>query len=218
MRQDSNDRNLIEIAYADLDKLPEYPSIEQSTDAVKKMLEDTADLIAGVTVKGPASIGAYDGLVLAALVRSQSTIVGFLAMIAQRNKLRAQPMRRASSVSPCGFCSGLEPRFNSRYRASPRIFSADGHSKVRAARPRVRGRPPPRSGLAHKKCDRAIARSRLGSFLPQEIELPNGFLRSVSKESTTSDRPFAACPSRTSTACGEVPEPPDRAVCETSIR
>jgi hypothetical protein len=94
MPEDRDDRSLLKIAYDGLDKLPDYPSIERSTDTLKEMLDDTADLIADMTAKGPAAIGRFDGLVLAALIRSQSTIVGFLAMIEQRNKLCAQPMIR----------------------------------------------------------------------------------------------------------------------------
>ena len=86
-----DDRNFIEIAYAGIAKLPDYPSIEQSTKSLMEMLDDAADLVADMTANGPAAIGAYDGLILAALVRSQSTIVGFLSMIEQRNKARAPP-------------------------------------------------------------------------------------------------------------------------------
>ena len=94
MPEDRDDRSLLEIAYEGLDKLPDYPSIERSSDTLMEMLDDTADLIADMTANGPAAIGLYEGLVLAALIRSQSTIVGFLAMIEQRNKQCAQPMIR----------------------------------------------------------------------------------------------------------------------------
>ena len=94
MPEDRDDRSLLEIAYEGLDKLPDYPSIERSSDTLIEMLDDTADLIADMTANGPAAIGLYEGLVLAALIRSQSTIVGFLAMIEQRNKQCAQPMIR----------------------------------------------------------------------------------------------------------------------------
>src|SRR4051812_26107294 len=94
MPEDRDNRSILQIAYEGLDKLPDYPSIEQSTDVLLEMLDDTANLISEITANGPASIGGYDSLVLAALVRCKSTIVGFLAMIEQRNKLCAEPMIR----------------------------------------------------------------------------------------------------------------------------
>jgi len=94
MPEDRDDRSLLEIAYEGLDKLPDYPSIDQSIDTLLQMLDDTADLIADMTAKGPPAISRYDALVLAALIRSQSTSMGFLAMIEQRNKQCAEPMIR----------------------------------------------------------------------------------------------------------------------------
>jgi len=94
MPEDRDDRSLLEIAYEGLDKLPDYPSIERSIDTLLQMLDDTADLIADMTAKGPPAISRYDALVLAALIRSQSTSMGFLAMIEQRNKQCAEPMIR----------------------------------------------------------------------------------------------------------------------------
>ncbi|APW60681.1 hypothetical protein [Paludisphaera borealis] len=94
MPEDRDDRSLLAITYASIEKLPDYPSIEQSTATLIEMLKDTVDLIAEFTAQGPAGIGRFDSLVLAALIRSQSTVVGFLAMIEQRNKLCAQSMIR----------------------------------------------------------------------------------------------------------------------------
>jgi len=62
MPEDRDDRSLLEIAYEGLDKLPDYPSIERSSDTLMEMLDDTADLIADMTANGPAAIGLYESL------------------------------------------------------------------------------------------------------------------------------------------------------------
>jgi hypothetical protein len=94
MQQDTDELNLLERTYASVGKLPDYPSIEESTATLAELLDDTASLFTEMTAQGPAAIRGFDGLVLAALVRSRSLTTGFLAMIDQRNKLCAQPMIR----------------------------------------------------------------------------------------------------------------------------
>ena len=64
MPEDRDDRSLLKIAYHGLDKLPDYPSIERSTDTLKEMLDDTADLIADMKRRGQRRSGALTVLSL----------------------------------------------------------------------------------------------------------------------------------------------------------
>jgi hypothetical protein len=75
MQQDTDEFYLPERTYASIGKLPDYPSIDECTATLTEMLDDTASLFTEMTAHGPATIRGFDGLVLAALVRSKSLTV-----------------------------------------------------------------------------------------------------------------------------------------------
>lgn len=87
-------RNLIELAYASIDRMPEYPTVAESAERLGEMLNDHIEILDALTARRVEDARAIDLVIIAALLRSQATVVGFLDMVERRNKLAALPMIR----------------------------------------------------------------------------------------------------------------------------
>jgi hypothetical protein len=94
MSTNPDEMNLIERAYAKIDKMPEYPTVAESTEQLWEMMEDHVELLEELTASKVEESPVLDAVVIAALLRSHATVLGFLSMIEERNKYCAVAMTR----------------------------------------------------------------------------------------------------------------------------